>query len=253
VDIPKLLFTLIAIAIGVGLVWRGARRAVTAIGALVLWLIGSGWLCWPMLAVVQAGAPSVTTPIMGKRTAIVVLGAGTVFKPPNHRLVPPRDALARLETAAALYRRCVEAGGACIVILSGGNPQRHADNEAHNYYPYLLSDGVPAEAVLLETHSYNTRENALFSSRLIKAQNIDTTLLVTSAYQIRRGLAYFDYFGVTVQPVVANQRSVQLSWHPVWRNYRLAELALHESAGLVQFYLYRELGLLKTPSGNAPI
>jgi uncharacterized SAM-binding protein YcdF (DUF218 family) len=64
----------------------------------------------------------------------------------------------------------------------------------------LVEWGVPKDAILLETRSQNTRENALFAAEILSAQDWDRVLLVTSASHMKRAAGAFRAVGVEVIP-----------------------------------------------------
>lgn len=68
----------------------------------------------------------------------------------------------------------------------------------------LLDLGVPAEAILLEESSRNTRQNASESAALLKARGIRRILLVTSATHMDRALGHFREAGLEVTPAPAD-------------------------------------------------
>lgn len=55
-----------------------------------------------------------------------------------------------------------------VLILSGGQGKGEARTEASAMEEYLLLKGVPAAQMILEEQSVNTKENFLFSKRLIE-------------------------------------------------------------------------------------
>ena len=56
---------------------------------------------------------------------------------------------------------------------------------------FLRDLGVPDSAMLLETRSRNTRQNAEYSSQLLRAHKLHHVLLVTSALHMHRALGEF--------------------------------------------------------------
>jgi uncharacterized SAM-binding protein YcdF (DUF218 family) len=145
----------------------------------------------------------------------VVLGGG--IDPPG-RLHGPANLNAQADRvlyAAELYH----AGRVGRLLLSGGaNPMISARSEAAVTRELLLALGVPAEAILVEEESRNTRENAAFSARLLRDQGIDRILLVTSALHMRRALARFEAQGLDVIPAAtdheARDRFTAVDWLP---------------------------------------
>lgn len=65
----------------------------------------------------------------------------------------------------------------------------------------LERDGVPAQAIVKENQSDTTRENAVFTARLLRDRGIDRFLLVTSALHMPRSMASFQNQGL--DPIAA--------------------------------------------------
>lgn len=63
---------------------------------------------------------------------------------------------------------------------------------------------ILAVALLLETRSQNTWQNAQYSADLLKSHPVDQVFLVTSGLHPRRGVLYFARFGIHGQPVRAD-------------------------------------------------
>lgn len=230
------------------LLWRSARTAIAVIAGVTFWLLASGWLTGILLDLAQpaiyrtpydpAKIPSTS---FGPRTGIIVLGGGTRIRD-DGVLVPRRDVYARLSTAASLYAQCKRAGGVCRVIVSGGNPERHAATEADTYAPYLLRAGVAPDDLVRENASLTTWQNARNVMRLQRAQPDDTLFLVTSGYHMPRAMLNFRRFGANPVPVVSGLRHAHVGWWPRLANLCAAQTALHELLGLAQFHVYRTIG-----------
>jgi len=111
---------------------------------------------------------------------------------------------------------CVDSGPVTadvIVVLGGGlheRPERAAELFQQQAAPriiisgagddginraILLKLGVPAGAIEMEGNSTTTRENAEFTLRLLRAENVHRVILVTSWYHARRALKTFEHFG----------------------------------------------------------
>lgn len=238
-----IIFTLFALFFAVFVLWRRARLALGPSAILLLWLLAAGWLAAPLLNAVQARAPDSSPIRFGSRTVIVLLGSGTEYDA-RGRLIPKKDASARIAKAASVYAECKTAmpHGECRVLVSGGNPQRHEASEADTYAPYLLRSKVARADFVLENASRNTYENAKFVAHMLRDRHYDSLILVTSAYQMPRALLDFDRFGLPVQPVVSNAREVRCGALPRLSNLVNANIALHELIGIAQFHVYRALG-----------
>ena len=126
-----------------------------------------------------------------------------------------------LLVAAALYFfpqtfLCMDSGPVkadVIIVLGGGRtherPQRAAELFLQQAAPRILVSGfgddginrhilmragVPATDIQREGKSRTTRENALFSYELLRAQNVHSAIIVTSWYHSRRALKTFEHF-----------------------------------------------------------
>lgn len=58
----------------------------------------------------------------------------------------------------------------------------------------LISNGVPAGAIEVEGQSKTTRENAGFTLKRLRAENVHSAILVTSWYHSRRSLQTFEHY-----------------------------------------------------------
>jgi uncharacterized SAM-binding protein YcdF (DUF218 family) len=112
---------------------------------------------------------------------------------------------------------CVDSGPAkadVIIVLGGGGaherPVRAAELFNQHAAPRILISGagdneinrralirygVPASAIEIESQSKTTRENAMYSVNLLRAQHIHSAIIVTSWYHSRRALHTFEHFG----------------------------------------------------------
>jgi uncharacterized SAM-binding protein YcdF (DUF218 family) len=236
-----ILFTLLVLFFAAIVLWKRARRPLAVCMAALCWLLATGWLTAPLLQLAQPRWQTDAPTTFAPRTAIVVLGAGTVYDG-DHTLVPTLDALARITASAENYAACKRAAATCHVIVSGGNPQRHTASEADTYLPYLLRQQVPRADIVLENTSRTTYENARNVSIILERSRYDSLILVTSAYQMPRALLDFHRFGLMPQPLISNARHARLGVVPHYDNLVSAEIALHELIGIAQFHVYRAIG-----------
>ena len=243
--IKLILLTLLLLFFAAFVLLRSARTLIGAAAILLFWALGAGWLAQPLLDLAQRGAPSggqtVAPATFAPHTAIVLLGTGTIHNREG-KLVPPKDAFARIVASADLYARCKRVSPVCHVIVSGGNPQQHEATEADTYLPYLLRDQVPRDDVILDNRSLTTYENARNVSSILPDGYYGSLILVTSAYQMPRALLNFHRFGMKPLPFVSNTRHVKFGLLPRGENLFDAEIALHELIGIIQFQVYRQIG-----------
>ena len=169
--------------------------------------------------------------------AIVLLG-GEVGVP-----LPPRveSQLGGNRTLHAF--RLYRGGRAPLILISGGNKFRQIGVESESYYTaeVLKSWGVPERAIVLETHSRNTHQNAVQVSKMLKARGIDRILLVTSAFHMPRALRTFHHIGLEAEPspsgysVAAYSRPVFLDWWPTLGNLGKAQSLVKENLGILVY------------------
>jgi uncharacterized SAM-binding protein YcdF (DUF218 family) len=143
--------------------------------------------------------PQITMP---SAEAIVVLGGTTRNNEPPRIMPDMNDSGDRLLYAAKLYRE----GVAPIIILTGGRIQWYGgeSSEAESMAMILELMGVPRQAMLLESKSLNTYENAIYTKEILKQKNIKNILLVTSATHMPRSLAIFQKQGIRAIPAPAD-------------------------------------------------
>jgi uncharacterized SAM-binding protein YcdF (DUF218 family) len=236
-----ILFTLLALFFAAIVLWKRARRPLAIVTIALFWLLAAGWLTAPLLELAQPHRQTDTPASFAPRTAIILLGGGTIYGE-DDVLVPPPDVLARIVVSADNYAACKRTAATCQVIVSGGNPQRHAATEADTYLPYLLRKQVPRTDIVLENSSRTTYENARNVSAILERSRYDSLILVTSAYQMPRALLDFHRFGRTPQPLISSARRARLGVLPRYDNLVSAEIALHELIGIAQFHVYRAIG-----------
>ena len=204
-----------------------ARRAGTA-----LLVVAVGWLAlWSVPAVsealqeqVERPYPPVAAASLPQADAIVVLG-GAMAPPARGRIYPDLGSAAdRVWHAARVYR----AGKAPLLLASGGSdPAIAAVPEARSMAALLVELGVPPAAILQEDRSRTTGENARFSAPLLRARQVKTILLVTSALHMARAVAEFERAGFQVIPAATDHAQVQYTGVQLW----LPDTdALHDSA-----------------------
>ncbi len=98
-----------------------------------------------------------------------------------------------------------------LVVLGGGfeRPQRAAELFKERAAPriivtgkgddeinrnILLANDIPPGVIQVENKSETTEENALFTIKLLRAENVHRAILVTSWYHSRRALRTFEHY-----------------------------------------------------------
>jgi uncharacterized SAM-binding protein YcdF (DUF218 family) len=108
-----------------------------------------------------------------KADVMVVLGGGSHDRP---------------ERAAELFRE----HAAPRILVSGLG-------DCRIYRRSLIDIGVPAGAIQMEDQSRTSRENAIFTVKLLRRLGVRRVIIVTSWYHSRRALACFEHYGPEIE------------------------------------------------------
>lgn len=173
-----------------------ARLFITA-ALLILFCSGNRWVSYTLARSLEWRYMPSPAPVTAP--AIVVLGGGTESNQPPRTSVEVNSAGDRMIHAADLYHQ----GAAPVLILSGGNVEwmdSLENSPAADMRQILLKLNVPDSAIILQTKSQNTHEDAVFSSQILKEKGITKIILVTSAMHMPRSVALFEKQGLEVIP-----------------------------------------------------
>ena len=186
--------------------WRRWGVSLVGLGLLAVWIPATPFVADGLQGTLESAFPPAPVADAPSVDAIVVLG-GAIGAPRPPRIYPDLSGAAdRVWHAARLYR----AGKAPVIVASGGTlPWRDQRfREAEAMQALLTTWGVPADAVLLESQSANTFQNATNTARIAERRGFDRVLLVTSALHMRRALATFRAAGVPAVPAATDHRVV---------------------------------------------
>ena len=92
--------------------------------------------------------------------------------------------------------RAYRAGQFRRIVLSGGGAGQTVSNAMREF---IVRSGVPAEVVTTESASLSTRENALYTARLLSGDG-SRKVLMTSDYHMLRASRAFSKAGLVVEP-----------------------------------------------------
>lgn len=172
---------------------RGRQRRIGMLlmhaAIAIFFVLCSGWFSQLLSASLERLTTPVSVSDLKQAQAIVVLAAGRVPDAPeyNGQSSPDYIALARLRYAARLHR---DTG--LPILVSGGSigSEASAETLGHAMERSLRQDfGVPVRWV--EQSSRNSRENAVFSAKLLCQDGIQRILLVTDAMHMHRAAMAF--------------------------------------------------------------
>ncbi len=189
----------VCLLVALFMVWKRPRTAAIAIAlALILLLFSSNaWI--PNLLVRSLEWQYLPATQLPNADAIVVLGGATRPALPPRPGVDLNESGDRVIYAAQLYRQ----QKAPIIILSGGRID-WGDNkglaESEDMQTVLTSIGIPPEAIIQESESLNTYQNAVNVRKILDSRGIRRVLLVTSAIHMPRSFLIFKRQGIDAIP-----------------------------------------------------
>ena len=168
---------------------------------------------------------------------IILLGGGIDLRQSERGGAPTlNERSGRFVAFAALARRYPHAR----LVFSGGDPsptagQGSESNVAREVFGRL---GIAQGRVTYESRSRNTRENALYTWRLVRPRAGESWLLVTSAADLPRAVGCFRELNWSVVPVPADYHAAAAEWFPgVVKGLSNVDWAAHEWAGLLYYRL----------------
>jgi len=126
--------------------------------------------------------------------AIVVLGGGTRPRIAPRPWYEVNEAGDRILYGSWLYKQSkatllVVTGGRAEWLGEGGNP------ESEDMAAIASALGVPNSAIIQESQSFNTRDNAVNTWQILNKRGVNKILLVTSALHMPRSMAIFRKVG----------------------------------------------------------
>lgn len=143
------------------------------------------------------------------------------------------DTTARTQRAIDLYMN----GWADQLIFSGAASDKSGPSNAEVMRTQALDQSVPASAIQIEELSETTRENAENTEDILHDSDIDSAILVTSRYHMKRALLEFRERAPDItfraSPTSADNQWSSLWWATPYGWY----LALSELVKIVIFYL----------------
>jgi uncharacterized SAM-binding protein YcdF (DUF218 family) len=195
----------------------------------------------------ETRSPTLALPLSGLLLALLRVAVGGVLLLAVGLLIPgfvldtpqpeprPSDAivvisgdeqLARFAEGVNLYKQ----GFGRFLVFSGAAFDNGTSN-AHVMHDLAIERGIPESAILDEPLGEDTWGNAVYTRQLLEKHGLDSAILVTSPYHVRRAQVTFDaaYAGSGIELVVHaapdSQWRKQSWWQqPVTRRLTLTEL-----------------------------
>jgi uncharacterized SAM-binding protein YcdF (DUF218 family) len=144
--------------------------------------------------------------------AIVVMGAAQYVGRPSPVL------RARLDHAVELWRR----GLAPRMVLTGGTGAGDTTSEAAVGRRYVVQQGVPDSAILLEAKGRTTTESLRAVAAIMAAQRSDTVILVSDPFHMLRLSILAHRYGLVALVSPTHSSPIGENWKERWA-FRLSE------------------------------
>ncbi len=237
-----LLLGLITVGVVLAFVRRTERFARWYFAALLtgFWIL-SAPACAERLVLWQGGRYQPlerAADARGASTVVVLSAGGVTVQARGYTLdqVPWVTALRVVEGArlfALLDHPTIIVSGGITDTSPGARPEADAMRTA------LIELGVPADRVVAETESKNTREEAMAIARMLAGQPARPVVLVTSPTHMGRSLAVFRAAGIDAIPSAAPYKSdhafERLRWLPTDGGLRLSDSVVYDVAAAVYY------------------
>jgi uncharacterized SAM-binding protein YcdF (DUF218 family) len=146
-------------------------------------------------------APLVVTKDIDAQAIVVLSGGAREASVPGLEPEPGESSLERLVHGVVLYRKLRIP---LLFVGGSGDPGRPALQEAEAMARTAISIGIPAKDIQVESSARNTFESAKAVKRLLKNSRV---ILVTSAYHMKRSVAFFKKQGFDVVPAPTGYRT----------------------------------------------
>jgi uncharacterized SAM-binding protein YcdF (DUF218 family) len=220
------------------------QRGLMIAGLVILWLTGNRWVSFGLARSLEWR--ELPPEVMPKAQVIVLLGGGTESGEAPRPMTEVNSAGDRVLYAAQLYHD----GAAPFILASGGNVSFSAARSttpAEEMVDLLLLTNVPEEVIWQQGRSQNTYEDAVFSAEILRQQEIDSIILVTSAMHMPRAKALFEAQGLNVTPAPADFTVTEHNWQTTFKlsldEFFIYLLPNASSLGLTTNVLKEYLGL----------
>jgi uncharacterized SAM-binding protein YcdF (DUF218 family) len=151
---------------------RPLRRFLRRVLGLAL-LVALCWSLWVVHRINQVGAEDQAQPA----DAIAVFGAAEYSGRPS----PVYHA--RLDHAVSLYQRQI---APLVITLGGGSDRDSGNTEGGVGRDYLLAQGVPFAAIIAETNSFTTAQQARRLAQIAATHHLHHIVVVSDATHLYR-------------------------------------------------------------------
>ncbi|WP_173915677.1 YdcF family protein [Halobacillus sp. Marseille-Q1614] len=101
----------------------------------------------------------------------------------------------RLKQGIELYKN----GQVDVLIMTGGAGHGSSLSEAEVGKQFAIKQGVPSDDIIVEDKSLETKENISNSVELIKIDNIESLLIVSDSFHLKRAVSIARNLGISAE------------------------------------------------------
>jgi uncharacterized SAM-binding protein YcdF (DUF218 family) len=235
--VSPIAWTLLLVGASVALRRRRAAPWLAGAAGVALWAFSTDPVSVALMRVAESSAPNTFRPD-ATYDAAIVLGGG--IDPGASAWSGETELGAAGDRIVAGYD-LLRSGRARHVLLSAGGPEPEKPVEADWGAALYRRLGIPADRIVLERTSRNTRENALESARIVRERGWKTLVLVTSALHAPRALATFRAAGLSPDVLPVDVRSTPAPTN-LWPRAEHLERSTDAIRELVGRIAYRAVG-----------
>lgn len=210
--------------------------SVLAAACVVLWLLGTHAVESELINRLGAPHPAPSEAAISEIDVIIVLSGGFVTPPVAGYEQPDAWTTARLIQGVRTFQR----SGARLLVVSGAGPGEDATGLAHSMKELAVQLGVPAEQIVVEPNSRNTRQHPIELAKLNIVAADETVGVVTSSWHLPRAMGEFESTFPNTVAVPAfdtpiGQKRGLLRWMPRSLSLASSATALSEYIGMVWY------------------
>jgi uncharacterized SAM-binding protein YcdF (DUF218 family) len=193
---------------------RRLSKGLLISAVVILFLAGNRWVSASLMRSLEwQYLPAGNIP---KASAMIVLAGGTEPQEYPRQTAEVNGAGDRVLYASHLYRE----GNAPLILLCGGDipwMDTSTASPAEDMADLMVSMGIPKDALILETKSQNTSENAANCAGMLKEKGIKEVILVTSAAHMPRSMMMFTDQGLALFPAPTDFSITEKGWEQLWQ------------------------------------
>jgi uncharacterized SAM-binding protein YcdF (DUF218 family) len=188
--------------------WRPRLAlALSASSAVVLYVASAPFLAFATVRALEL--PPFDAGGAHRAGAIVVLGAGTYVAAPEYAAdAPTAGGLERIRYTARLQRTT----GLPVLVTGGKTWGANVAEAAH--MRAVLEEEFRTPVRWVEETGTNTWSSALATRRILRQEGIDSVVLVTHAWHMRRAVLAFEGAGFSVTPAPTSYATYAAAYPP---------------------------------------